>query len=433
MLRRNKHPYSVDEKSSSGKLVIRYVKYRFLHSWVFVGIVAFWLVCSVMLLGLIWGEIQNSWIIAIILSFSLLGLLMAVWSSIVNRLNIRLEKKIVYPIIDKLLVNSVSVLPKTYRVKRRKLVRIDDDCNSKEEPLESIVVFLANGNVCEYPFPFVTYECNEGVIVRTLSLTHYVCNNERLIAKARGYIPEMSLNTWTKLISFLFLVLGCIVFFILLRLSYKVFFFVFMGIFALICLEKYTERSCCRKIFNVIAITLALLRFLQMLAMPFISVVIVTFFSVLFAVIPSYAIVYIVKMTLDVTLNKETEIFFVLVLSSYIIVYCPSYIRGIISRMSFVTHTEGKKFKKRMADLIIYVYDARVVEFFFNVIYVIFVSIICIKKYQNLGNLFSNEIDDVISNAFLVFLSFECVRSSYKRIRLSAKSFFVKILRMLES
>jgi len=95
MMRRNKHPYSVDEKSSSGKLVIRYVKYRFLHSWVFVGIVVFWLVCSVMLFGLIWGEIQNSWIIAIILSFSLLGLLMAVWSSIVNRLNIRLEKKIV--------------------------------------------------------------------------------------------------------------------------------------------------------------------------------------------------------------------------------------------------------------------------------------------------------------------------------------------------
>lgn len=85
-----------------------------------------------------------------------------------------------------------------------------------------------------------------------------------------------------------------------------------------------------------------------------------------------------------------------------------------------------------MADLIIYVYDAGVVEFLLNVTYVIFVGVICIKKYQNLGFLFSNEIDDVILNAFVVFLSFEGIRSSYKRIRLSAKSFFLKILMILD-
>ena len=48
-------------------------------------------------------------------------------------------------------------------------------------------------------------------------------------------------------------------------------------------------------------------------------------------------------------------------------------------------------------------------------------------RYQNIGYLFSKEIDDVILNAFVVFLSFD------KRIGLSAKSFLVKILKILEN
>ena len=134
-----------------------------------------------------------------------------------------------------------------------------------------------------------------------------------------------------------------------------------------------------------------------------------------------------------VSLDNTTKYFVVLVCSSFIVVYCPSYIKGIINRMPFVTYTEGKQHKKRLADFIRYVYDAGVVEFLLNVTYVSFVCIICIMRYQNLGYLFSKEIDDVILNAFVVFLSFECVRSSYKRIGLSAKSFLVKILKILEN
>lgn len=134
MLRRNKHPYSVDEKSSSGNVVIRYVKYRFLHSWVFVGIVVFWLVCSITLSGFIWEQRQECLLIAIPLSVFLFLFLKVAWSCIVNRMNIRLEKKIVYPIVDKSLAISTSLSPKKYRVKRRKLVRIDDGDISKGEP-----------------------------------------------------------------------------------------------------------------------------------------------------------------------------------------------------------------------------------------------------------------------------------------------------------
>lgn len=260
MLRRNKHPYSVDEKSSSGNVVIRYVKYRFLHSWVFVGIVVFRLVCSITLSEFIWEQRQESLWIAIPLSVFLFLFLTVAWSCIVNRMNIRLEKKIVYPIVDKSLAISTSLSPKKYRVKRRKLVRIDDGDISKGEPYESIVVFLADGSISEYPFPFVSLERNEGVIVRSLSLTHYVCNDERRIAKAKSWFPEISLNTWLKIISFLFLVLGFIVFYIFLILSHKGFAYLLMGALAIVSIyvDKYAkrnskdlERSCCRKIFNV--------------------------------------------------------------------------------------------------------------------------------------------------------------------------------------
>ena len=397
--------------------------------------------CSVILFGLSWEQIQNLLWITILLSVFLFLALTVVWSGIVNIMNIRLEKRIVYPIVDRLLANSINVSSRKYRVKRRKLVRIDDGDISKGEPYESIVVFLSDGSICEYPFPYVTSERKDGVIVRSLSLTHYVCNNERLIAKAKSWLPEMSLNTWLKIISFLILVLGGIVFSVFSVLSHEAFAFVFIGVLAIVAIyvEIYAKRephevegNRCRKIFNVMAFPITLLRLLLTLAMPFISVAIVAFVSVFSAVIPSIIIVYIANMINGVTFNEITEIFIVLVLSSFIIVYCPSYIRSIIYRMPFVVYTEGKKFKKRMADLIIYVYDAGVVEFLLNVTYVIFVGIICIKKYQNSGFLFSKEIDDVILNAFVVFLSFEGIRSSYKRIRLSAKSFFLKILMILD-
>ena len=113
--------------------------------------------------------------------------------------------------------------------------------------------------------------------------------------------------------------------------------------------------------------------------------------------------------------------------------YCPSYIKRVIFKIPLVTHSGGKKFKKKLAEFIIYIYDAGAVEFLLNVTYTVFICIICIKKFQFSEFLFDKEIDDVILNAFVVFLSFEGIRSSYKRIQLSAISFFQKILSLLDS
>lgn len=441
-MRRKKHPYTVDEKTFSGEVVIRYVKYHFIHSWGFVAIVALWLVFNVAIFGFWEGESHDVMLGAVIVSFMLFFFLMALWNGIVNRMNIRLEKKIVYPIVDKLLAKSTSVLSKKYRVKRRKLVRIDDGDASRGEPYEAVVVFLADGSVCGYPFPFVTLERNGSVIVRSLSLTHYVCNDERLIAKAKSWFPEISFNIKLKIISFLILVFGGVVSSVILALSQKAFALVFLGLLVIITIyailyakskQNDVDRGRCRKIFDVMSFPIGVVGTLQTLGMPFLSVAIVTFISVFAAVIPPIVIVSVANMINDVSIDGTTMYFVVLVCSSFIIVYCPYYIKGIINRLPFVTYTEGKQHKKRLADFIRYVYDAGVVEFLLNVTYVIFVCIICIKKYQNSGNLFCEEIDDVILNAFIVFLAFEGVRSSYKRIRLSARSFFLKIMRTFDS
>ena len=81
-----------------------------------------------------------------------------------------------------------------------------------DSPYESVVVFLGDGSICEYPFSFVAEKYKGAVIVRSLSLTHYVCKNERRIAEARSWLPELSFNSWLKFVSFLILFLGGISF-----------------------------------------------------------------------------------------------------------------------------------------------------------------------------------------------------------------------------
>ena len=71
-----------------------------------------------------------------------------------------------------------------------------------DSPYESVVVFFGDGSICEYPFSFMAEKCKGYVCVRSLSLTHYVCKNERRIAEASSWLPELSLNSWLKLVSF---------------------------------------------------------------------------------------------------------------------------------------------------------------------------------------------------------------------------------------
>ena len=441
MLNRNKHPYKIDERFLPGKLVVMYVKYRFLHSWGFLALTLFWLSFSILFFYLIWNEGLKMLFGAGFILIILYCFLMAAWSKIVDYRNLCLEKKIVYPIVDRLLAKSTKLSSRKCRVKRRKLISIDD--GSIDSPSESVVVFFGDGGICEYPFSFMAEKCKGAVIVRSLSLTHYVCKNERRISEAKSLLPELSFNSWLKLVSFLILFLGGISFCIFTFLPPEVFFIIiFLGVvlimlFIYLCpqLESHNVQKVTWKmaLFKVMKTPISVICLFIILNLPFMALLIVSVVSVISAVLPVYIVVFLTNKAAPGLICKPTEYFVILVLSSFILVYCPSYIKRIICRTPFVTNTEGKRFKKRIAELIIYIYDAGSVEFLLNVAYAVFVCIICIKKFQFSEFLFSKDIDEAILNAFVVFLSFEGIRSSYKRIHLSAVSLFQKILRLLDT
>lgn len=441
MLNRNKHPYKIDERFLPGKLVVMYVKYRFLHSWGFLALTLFWLSFSILFFYLIWNEGLKMLFGAGFILIILYCFLMAAWSKIVDYRNLCLEKKIVYPIVDRLLAKSTKLSSRKCRVKRRKLISIDD--GSIDSPSESVVVFFGDGGICEYPFSFMAEKCKGAVIVRSLSLTHYVCKNERRISEAKSLLPELSFNSWLKLVSFLILFLGGISFCIFTFLPPEVFFIIiFLGVvlimlFIYLCpqLESHNVQKVTWKmaLFKVMKTPISVICLFIILNLPFMALLIVSVVSVISAVLPVYIVIFLTNKAAPGLICKPTEYFVILVLSSFILVYCPSYIKRIICRTPFVTNTEGKRFKKRIAELIIYIYDAGSVEFLLNVAYAVFVCIICIKKFQFSEFLFSKDIDEAILNAFVVFLSFEGIRSSYKRIHLSAVSLFQKILRLLDT
>lgn len=441
MLNRNKHPYKIDERFLSGKVVVMYVRYRFFHNWVFIALTLFWLSFSLLIFSLIWNEGFITLFSTGFILILLYGFLMGAWSKIVDCINLRLEKKIVYPIVDRLLAKSLKLSSRKCRVKRRKLIRIDD--GSMDSPYESVVVFFGDGSICEYPFSFMAEKCKGAVSVRTLSLTHYVCKNEKSIAEASSWLPELSLNSWLKLVTFLIIFLGGISFCIFTFMPPAIFFFILFLMVAIVVMFIYLypqQKSHNVKkvtwkmgLFKVMKTPISIIYLFTTLNLPFMALLIVSIVSVIAAVIPIYIVIFLINKVAPGLISKPTEYFVILVLSSFILVYCPSYIKRVICKTPFVTHTEGKRFKKRIAELIIYIYDAGSVEFLLNVAYAVFVCIICIKKFQYSEFLFSREIDEVILNAFVLFLSFEGIRSSYKRIHLSAISLFQKILRLLDT
>lgn len=441
MLNRNKHPYKIDERFLSGKVVVMYVRYRFFHNWVFIALTLFWLSFSLLIFSLIWNEGFITLFSTGFILILLYGFLMGAWSKIVDCINLRLEKKIVYPIVDRLLAKSLKLFSRKCRVKRRKLIRIDD--GSMDSPYESVVVFFGDGSICEYPFSFMAEKCKGAVCVRTLSLTHYVCKNEKSIAEASSWLPELSLNSWLKLVTFLIIFLGGISFCIFTFMPPAIFFFILFLMVAIVVMFIYLypqQKSHNVKkvtwkmgLFKVMKTPISIIYLFTTLNLPFMALLIVSIVSVIAAVLPIYIVIFLINKVAPGLISKPTEYFVILVLSSFILVYCPSYIKRVICKTPFVTHTEGKRFKKRIAELIIYIYDAGSVEFLLNVAYAVFVCIICIKKFQYSEFLFSREIDEVILNAFVLFLSFEGIRSSYKRIHLSAISLFQKILRLLDT
>lgn len=167
-----------------------------------------------------------------------------------------------------------------------------------DSPYESVVVFFGDGSICEYPFSFMAEKCKGYVSVRTLSLTHYVCKNERSIAEASSWLPELSLNSWLKLVTFLIIFLGGISFCIFTILPPAIFFFILFLMVAIVVMfiylcpqqNSHNVKNATWKLvlLKIMKAPINIIWLFTSLNLPFLALLIVSIVSVFSAVFPIY-------------------------------------------------------------------------------------------------------------------------------------------------
>lgn len=181
----------------------------------------------------------------------------------------------------------------------------------------------------------------------------------------------------------------------------------------------------------IFALPLSIVFFLLNMGMPIMAIFVDLIVIIVSTALPTMAIMLFITKVLNFEIANSTMLFVTLVICSYLSVYSPSYIKGVINLVPFVNHTEGSKGKESVADFMRYVYDSNLLNFLINCAYVLLFGIVCLKKYQGMGPLINTAIDDAIMNAFVVFLAFEGVKSSYKKIKLRSGTFLDKLLRII--
>lgn len=432
--------YSIDIINGT-KAIVKYRRYRLLHNKIFIGFTALWfaltLICIVSIL-----ELGVHYVLVTIF-LCLVSYIVPcwLWSSYVERQNKKIEESIVFPILDEKLNALADKYPSICTVSKRKIINEPVE-KSKDEPEdETVIVAYKNGDICEFPLKYKGMEDHDNVMVRELSLNSYVCYDERKIAKAKGWIPSLSLHAKLNLVSALFLAISLAVVlpffhyvttaegsknFPWLLLKGLVILAISSAISAALSKHQRTKR-----LSVIFALPLSIVFFLLNMGMPIMAIFVDLLAIIASTALPTMAIMLFLTKVLNFEITNSTMLFVTLVISSFLSVYAPSYIKGVINLVPFVNHTEGSKGKESIADFMKYVYDSNLVNFLTNCIYVVLFGIVCLKKYQGMGPLINTAIDDAIMNAFVVFLALEGVKSSYKKIRLRSGAFLDKLLRII--
>ena len=91
-------------------------------------------------------------------------------------------------------------------------------------------------------------------------------------------------------------------------------------------------------LFKVMKTPISIIYLFTTLNLPFMALLIVSVVSVIAAVLPVYIVIFLTNKVAPGLICKPTEYFVILVLSSFILVYCPSYIKRVICKTPFVTH-----------------------------------------------------------------------------------------------
>ena len=363
------------------------------------------------------------------------------WCGYVDRRNRKIEESIVFPILDKKLNVLADKYPSICTVLKRKIINEPVEKSKYEPEDETVIVAYKNGDICEFPLKYTGMEDHDNVMVRELSLTSYVCYDEKKIAKVKGWIPNLSLHAKLNLVSAMFLVIGLAV---VLPFFYyattadgsKNFPWLMLKVLAVSIISSaisipLSKNQRTKRLSVIFALPLSIVFFLLNMGMPIMAIFVDLIVIIVSTALPTMAIMLFITKVLNFEIANSTMLFVTLVICSYLSVYSPSYIKGVINLVPFVNHTEGSKGKESVADFMRYVYDSNLLNFLINCAYVLLFGIVCLKKYQGMGPLINTAIDDAIMNAFVVFLAFEGVKSSYKKIKLRSGTFLDKLLRII--
>ncbi len=430
--------YSVEYIDSRNKAIIKYKRYKYFRNKLFYAWFVAWLVLVAFSLYSVW-EFGLTYILGVLfLCCIVFTPLYLVWNYYVERKNRKIEENIIFPIIDKQLATNAKKYPSVCTVIKKKLIKEIEEKDAYNPGDESVLVRFKNGDVCEYHFRYLREEDNLKTMVKELTLTQYLCADERKIEKIKGLLPAYSDKSSALLLLSGLLFIGLILLLPTLILiskpdGFKIFGYIVSGLLSYLILLSIilslldNLKGKHKKIEIILSLPLAIAYLFLKLTMPLMMLLLTTMWVIFFSALPFTTILMLVN-GLGLNISGATICFITLVLGSFIIVYLPTYVKWAISIIPMIRHTEGKPFNKHMAEFMRYAYDPHAVNFLLNIIYVALVIVMCIMQLQHRSYLFSKDMDEAVTNAFVVFLAFEGIKNSFKSVRLSSTTFLKKML-----
>ena len=199
--------YSIDVINGT-KAIVKYRRYRLIHNKFFIGFTALWIAITLFCIYSIFEFGIHYVLVTIFLCLVFYFVPCWLWNGYVDRRNRKIEESIVFPILDKKLNVLADKYPSICTVSKRKIIKEPVEKSLYEPENETVIVAYTNGDICEFPFKYKDMEDHDNIMVRVLSLTSYVCYDERKIAKTKGWIPNLSLHAKLNLVSAMFLAIS---------------------------------------------------------------------------------------------------------------------------------------------------------------------------------------------------------------------------------
>lgn len=163
------------------------------------------------------------------------------------------------------------------------------------------------------------------------------------------------------------------------------------------------------------------------LGQPFVVIIMSLILPMVAVAAPLFIGISVVGLCIGNNLSYHTQLFILLTTSQIICVHVPSFTRWII-RNSPLKNWENHKYEKYREELALYITSPKSYNFIFSLIYVVFLALSAIRQLECRSCLFTADIDNAITKAFLVFLAFSAMRQKTKEIDITAKDLLPKIL-----